>query len=290
MLICNKTKLAAAGLANPPKTWVEWAADAKLMTGNGEYGVVQRGARDYSMMYGYAPGYFAYMDSDLDPNGKPVFNSPAAVEYTQLYGDTLRQYGPPGQTQLGWDMVVANMASGQVGCTVDDMAFADTYENPAKSKVAGQMVYGNPPAGPTGNIRIPVWYWAWSINAKAVHSNAAWLFLQWATSKPVMAVVSAQQHAMIPVRKSTWESPAMMEITKTWGNYRQAVDDSRQYWGNFYTVQPGMVAMTGPWVVAIQQTVQGDMTAQAALDAAVVESEKILKDAGFYEKLAAQKK
>lgn len=50
-----------------------------------------------------------------------------------------------------------------------------------------------------------------------------------------------------------------------------------------------MVAMTGPWVVAIQQTVQGDMTAQAALDAAVIESEKILKDAGFYEKLPLKK-
>lgn len=289
MLICNKDKLAKAGLANPPKTWTEWAADAKLMTGNGEYGVVQRGARDYSLMYGYAPGYFAYMENDLDANGKPVFNSPAAVEYTQLYGDTLRQYGPPGQTQIGWDMVVANMASGQVGCTIDDMAFADTYENPAKSKVAGHMVYGNPPAGPTGHVRIPVWYWAWSINAKAVHGDAAWLFLQWATSKPVMGVVSAQQHAMLPVRKSTWDGKGIVDITKDWGNYREAVDASRQYWGNFYTVQPGMVAMTGPWVVAIQQTVQGDMTAQAALDAAVIESEKILKDAGFYDKLAKQK-
>ena len=289
MLICNKKKLEAAGLSGPPKTWVEWAEYAAKMTGNGEYGVVQRGARDYSLMYGYAPGFFAYSERDLDENGKPVYNCPACAEYTQLYGDTLRKYGPPGQTQIGWDMVVANMASGQVGCTIDDMAFADTYENPEKSKVAGQMVYGNPPAGPTGKIRIPVWYWAWSINSKAVHPNAAWLFLQWATSKPVMKVVSAEQHAMIPVRKSTWEGEGIMAITKDWGNYREAVDASRQYWGNFYTVHPGMVAITGPWVIAVQQTVQGDKTAQEALDAAVIESEKILKDAGFYEKLAAQK-
>jgi multiple sugar transport system substrate-binding protein len=289
MLICNKDKLAKAGLAGPPKTWDEWAADAEKMTGNGEYGVVQRGSRDYSLMYGYAPGFFAYSKTDLDENGKPVYNCPECVKYTQLYGDTLRKFGPPGQTQIGWDMVVANMASGQVGCTIDDMAFADTYENAAKSKVAGKMIYGNPPAGPTGDIRIPVWYWAWSVNKKAVHPDAAWLFLQWATSKPVMKIVSACQHAMIPVRKSTWEGEGIMNITKDWGNYRDAVDKSRQYWGNFYTVSPQMVAMTGPWVVAIQETVQGDKTAKDALDAAVAESEKILKDAGFYEKLAAQK-
>lgn len=290
MLICNKKKLEAAGFKDAPKTWDEWADAAKKMTVNGEYGVVQRGSRDYSMMYGYAPGFFAYSERDLDENGKPVYNCPECAKYTQLYGDTLRQYGPPGQTQIGWDMVVANMATGTTGCTIDDMAFADTYENPEKSKVAGQMIYANPPAGPTGKIRIPVWYWAWSINSKAFHPDAAWLFLEWATSKQVMAVVSAEQHAMIPVRKSTWEGERIVNITKDWGNYRAAVDASREYWGNFYTVSPQMVAMTGPWVVAIQQVVQGDKTAQAALDAAVVESEKILKDAGFYDRLAAQKK
>jgi multiple sugar transport system substrate-binding protein len=289
MLICNKDKLAKAGLSGPPKTWTEWADAAKKMTGDGEYGVVQRGSRDYSLMYGYAPGFFAYSERDLDENGMPVYNCEKCAEYTQLYGDTLRQYGPPGQTNIGWDGVVANMASGATGCTIDDMAFADTYENPEKSKVAGKMVYGNPPAGPTGEVRIPVWYWAWSINSKAVHPDAAWLFLQWATSKPVMAVVSAEQHAMIPVRKSTWEGERIVAITKDWGNYREAVDASRQYWGNFYTVTPQMVAMTGPWVIAIQQTILGEKTAKDALDAAVIESEKIMRDAGFYEKFASKK-
>jgi multiple sugar transport system substrate-binding protein len=162
------------------------------------------------------------------------------------------------------------------------MAFADIYENPESSQIAGNVVYANPPAGPTGEIRIPVWYWAWSINEASSNPDAAWLFLQWATSKPVMTVVSAEQNAMIPVRKSVWESPDMKEITKGWGNYREVVDSSRQYWGNFYTVQPNMVAMTGPWVVAIQEVILGSKTAQEALDAAVIESEKILREAGMY--------
>jgi len=284
MLICNKQLLDEAGLAGPPTTWTEWADYAKKMTINGHYGVVQRGARDYSLMYGYAPGFFAYGAQDLDANGKPAFNSAAGVEYTQLYGDTLRQYGPPGQTNIGWDNVVANMAAGNAGCTVDDMAFADTYENPEKSQFAGSFVYGNPPAGPGGEIKIPVWYWAWSINSNSSRKDAAWLFLQWATSSQVMTVVSAQQHAMLPVRQSVWESEQMVEITKDWGNYREAVDASRQYWGNFYTVSPNMVAMTGPWVDAIQSTILGDKTAQEALDEAAVKTEQVLTDAGFYTK------
>ena len=99
-----------------------------------------------------------------------------------------------------------------------------------------------------------------------------------------MTVVSAQQHAMIPVRQSVWESDEMRAITADWGNYREVVDASRQYWGNFYTVEPNMTAMTAPWVDAIQSTILGDKTAQDALDAAVVQSEKILSDAGFYNK------
>jgi multiple sugar transport system substrate-binding protein len=284
MMICNQEKLDEAGLPGPPTTWEEWAEYAEAMTGDGEYGVVQRGARDYSLMYGYAPGFFAYAQYDLDPETLvPVFNCPECAEYTQLYGDTLRNFGPPGQTNIGWDGVISNMAAGTTGCTIDDMAFADTYENPEASQIAGKVVYSNPPAGPQGDIRIPVWYWAWSINAASSHPDAAWLFLEWATSKPVMTVVSAEQHAMLPVRASVWESEDMIAITEDWGNYREAIDGSREYWGNFYTVQPHMVAMTGPWVVAIQETILGEQTAQEALDAAVIESEKILQEAGLYD-------
>jgi len=176
MLMCNKEILENAGLPGPPTTWEEWAEYAEAMTGDGNYGVVQRGARDYSLMYGYAPGFFAYSDRDLDENLKPVFNCEACAEYTQLYGDTLRLYGPPGQTNIGWDGVIANMISGTVGCTVDDMAFVgDNYENPDASQVVGKMVYGNPPAGPTGEIKIPVWQWSWSINSATSRPEAAWL-------------------------------------------------------------------------------------------------------------------
>jgi multiple sugar transport system substrate-binding protein len=284
MLICNKKLLAEAGLSEPPKTWTEWAEYAEKMTINGHFGVVQRGARDYSLMYGYAPGFFAYGAADLDASGKPAYNSALGVEYTQLYGDTLRQYGPPGQTNIGWDGVVGNMAAGNAGCTVDDMAFADTYENPEKSQFAGNFVYANPPAGPGGEIKIPVWYWAWAINSASSRKDAAWLFLEWATSSQVMTVVTAEQHAMLPVRKSVWESDEMRAITQPWGNYREAVDASRQYWGNFYTVSPNMVAQTGPWVDAIQTVILGDKTAQQALDEAAAKTETVLRDAGFYDK------
>jgi len=284
MLMCNKAILENAGLPGPPTTWVEWAEYAEAMTGDGNFGVVQRGARDYSLMYGYAPGFFAYSDRDLDDDLKPVFNCAACAEYTQLYGDTLRLYGPPGQTNIGWDGVIANMISGTVGCTVDDMAFVgDNYENPEASQVVGKMVYANPPAGPTGEIKIPVWQWSWSINSATSRPEAAWLFMQWATSSPVMTVASVQQRSMLPVRKSVWESPEIVEITKDWGNFREAIDASRPYWGNFYTVQPNMVAMTSPWVVAIQEVILGEKDAQTALNDAAVAAEKILADAGMYD-------
>jgi hypothetical protein len=44
-----------------------------------------------------------------------------------------------------------------------------------------------------------------------------------------------------------------------------------------------MVAMTDPWVVAVQETILGEKTAQEALDIAVVETENILAEAGMYD-------
>ena len=74
------------------------------------------------------------------------------------------------------------------------------------------------------------------------------------------------------VRQSVWESEEMIEITGDWGNYREAVDASREYWGNFYTVHPNMVAMTDPWVVAVQETILGEKTAQEVADCVAVKA------------------
>ena len=263
------------------------------MTGNDEYGVVQRGARDYSLMYGYAPGFFAYGAADLDSNLKPVFNSPAAVEYTQLYGDTLRKYGPPGQTNVGWDQVVGDMASGTIGCTVDDMAFADTYENPAKSKIAGKTVYANPPAGPGGAIKIPVWYWALSLPSKSTSHGCSLAVHGMGDQRQTMKVVTAQQHAMIPVRKSIWEDPAMVDITKELGQLPRDYRCLAPILGQLLHRLAADGDETGPWVIAIQQTILGEKTAKGALDAAVsefgedAEGCRLLREAGSTEEVSS---
>ena len=94
---------------------------------------------------------------------------------------------------------------------------------------------------------------------------------------------------MLPVRKSVWEDPACghhQELGQLPRGCRQPPANTR---GNFYTVSPQMVTETGPWVIAIQQTILGEKTAKDALDQAVEESEKMLKEpasteAGLYKK------
>ena len=94
ILFYNKDMFDAAGLSYPTKdwTWVEFLNAAQKLT-------IRDG--DKTTQYGWAAGgwwpwwmSFIYMNGGavLDAQGKPVFNSPAAVEAIQFYNDLVYKY------------------------------------------------------------------------------------------------------------------------------------------------------------------------------------------------------
>jgi multiple sugar transport system substrate-binding protein len=94
ILFYNKDMFDAAGLSYPTKdwTWTEFLNAAQKLT-------IRDG--DKTTQYGWAAGgwwpwwmSFIYMNGGavLDAQGKPVFNSPAAVEAIQFYNDLVYKY------------------------------------------------------------------------------------------------------------------------------------------------------------------------------------------------------
>jgi len=87
----------------------------------------------------------------------------------------------------------------------DASVFKVNVEDPTKSSVAGKVGYGVFPKGPVAQSPYS-FVWGLSIPASSKNKEAAWYFVQWATSK-------AQNLALlqkgVPVaRMSPWQDPA----------------------------------------------------------------------------------
>src|SRR5690606_13217998 len=70
--------------------------------------------------------------------------------------------------------------AGRVAMVQEGAVFGGTFNNPDTSQVAGNIDTFTLPAGPAGAF-VPYNTHGWSIAANSKATDAAWLFVQWAT-------------------------------------------------------------------------------------------------------------
>jgi len=167
---------------NPPKTMAELESQAKALHGPpGMYGFVARGLKNANatpwawVIYSMGADY-------LTKDGKSAINSPAWVKAMEWYSGMLRQYAPPGVVNFNWYECSASFMQGQVGIYYDGVNFANQFEDKEKSKIAGKVGYAVLPSGPGGH-HAPTFTNAMAVSAQSKNKEAAYLFIQWATSK-----------------------------------------------------------------------------------------------------------
>jgi len=203
LLYYRKDLFDAAGL-KPPKTLDELEAAAKkLHNPPAVYGFVSRG-RKTQAPYSWAHWLYAYGGSWLTADGKPGINTPAAVGATEQYVRVLRTYGDPGLTDNGPMEVQTQFLQGRAAMIVDTLAWAGIFSDPTKSKVAGKWAGAAAPAG-QGGASYELWSWSLALSPYSEKQKAAWLFIQWATTKEKQR--DFQQRSFPMPRRSAWLDP-----------------------------------------------------------------------------------
>jgi multiple sugar transport system substrate-binding protein len=234
MLISNKLLVERAGIA-PPKTMAELEAAAKKITKKdaGIYGVALRGRRATSAGV-FANVLYSMGGTWLDKQGNPALNTPEAVAAFELWGRLLREYGPPGAVNHHFTEVNSLLMAGKVGLTIEASIFASLYEDPEKSKIAGQVGYHLIPAGPGGS-RPVIAGWGVAMYAKSTKKEAAWAFMQWASGKDVlMDIAIAGQGSP---RTSVWNSAKYKSATRVPRDWQETLVQSLKV-GNPFLVPP----------------------------------------------------
>lgn len=275
-----------------PHTWDDVIEAAKATTkdtdGDGEidqYGILTRGASSWTSMFGgYSNLFYSWGALDFDENMKPVVNSEAGIEATEMWVDLVQTAAPPDVTDYQWYQVSQGFASGNAAMVIDcDWWAAATYEQPDISQVAGDLAYATTPPGPDGEKVQDIWFWSLGINGASYKKDAAWLFVQWATSEPVMRLATLEHNNWNPPRESVWNDPEVVAVTEQWANYREVVEENRLNAKVPHAVNPLIAAVGDAWWGNVQDAILGTITVEEALDNAAKEMYNIMERGGYYE-------
>lgn len=277
-----------------PHTWEDIYTACKATTkdtdGDGEidqYGIVSRGATTWASTFGgYSNIFFSYGATDFDENMIPATASEKGIAATELWAKILQECAPPGITDLQWFQAKQAFASGQAAIMIDcDWFAAATYEHPDRSEVAGKIGYALTPPGPDGKRVEDLWFWGLGMNPKGYHKDAAWLFMQWATSKPVLLKATTDFQNWNPSRQSVWEHPDVVKMSEAWGNgaFREVVTKNRDYAQIPFAVSPYLFTTQEAWWRNVQDIILGNVTAEEGLKNADEEMYQILEEAGVYD-------
>jgi len=135
----------------------------------------------------------------------PVLDTPEAIAAADFFAKVVRDYGPDGAISYTYDQVVATLKAGRANYSTNGQIFI-VQMGAKDSKVAQTCNFSMCPAGPKG--RFPgVATHGWGIPSGAKNKDAAWQFITWAMSKPVLRQMVVESGYSSITRRSLIDSP-----------------------------------------------------------------------------------
>lgn len=199
--------LEAAGLEVPETLDELEEAIATLHDPDGGvYGIAMRGSR-VPLVTQLSSFLYSYGADFQDEDGNASIDTPEAIEAIELYGDLLRQYGPPGVTNMGWVEASALFAQGKAAFYIDADSQAYTFLDPANSSVVDTVGFAQFPEGPAGSKFYNIVPQTVGINEFSQKKDAAWAFIKWVTNEENTKWL-LENETVPGARLSAWEDDA----------------------------------------------------------------------------------
>ena len=144
------------------------------------------------------------------PDGKPGLCQAATLPGLETYAKLLKDYGPPGALNHTFTQVVELLGQGRIGMTYESSnEFSNIMRFPNRANDLG--VKPSPPGRATGINKPVVIGWGLSVSPNSKKQDAAWMFVQWATSPEVEARLV--QAGVAPPRTSVFNGAAFKAWT-----------------------------------------------------------------------------
>lgn len=280
LLFYNSCMLEEAGFDGPPETWDELKdVYGPALTKDGKYAYALQSKRNETQSAdSFARMLWPFGGSFLDED----FRSNLMSEESQAglkFRQDLMQYMPEGIVSYDHAEAVNGLAQGDVAMLTEWSAFYSTLKSPETSKVADCLKIAPEPMGPDG--RKPAlggFSLAVASQADEDEKAAAWLFIQWITSKA--NALTYLEKGGVPARQSVYEMDGIAEqfdfvpaLVESW---QDGVPEFRPRFAEW----PEITEIVQEWGTRMML---GEVTTEEGAEEIGTRMEAVLEQAGYYD-------
>jgi len=279
LLFYNRCMIEEASFDGPPETWMELKDTyGPALTKDGKHVFALQSKRNETQSAdSFARVLWPFGGSFLDDN----FRSNLLSEESQMglkFRQDLMQYMPEGIVAYDHAETVNAFAQGDVAMITEWSAFYSTVVSPETSAVADCVEIAPEPMGPAG--RKPAlggFSLAVASQADEAEQAAAWLFIQWATSK-----ANAREYLErggVPARQSAYADPALAETYKFIPALVESWQDGVPEFRPRFAEWPEITEIVQEWGTKMML---GEVTTEEGAQEIGSRMEEVLEAAGYY--------
>ncbi|WP_035872343.1 extracellular solute-binding protein [Cucumibacter marinus] len=219
----------------------------------------------------------------FDEDWNPTFNSEAGVRTVNWFKDLYDANAvPAGVLNYLWDDTGLGFASGTVALNLDWAGWAAFFNDPANSKVAGDVGIVRAPKGVGGKRAGWAGSHTFSITETCDNTDAAVSFITFLTDHDRQMIEARK--GLLPTRTQVWKD-VKAEFEAEGNDFQAEVVDTYSLSMSEDAFTPPLIE---PWIEVsneiwprLQAAILGEKTPQEALDEAAAEARLIMEDAGY---------
>jgi multiple sugar transport system substrate-binding protein len=286
--ISYNQKMFEKAKVEPPKNLDELLASAAKLTKDlgGPYGVGVRGSRSWATIHpGFLSGYSNFGQRDFtvaDGKLKAAMNTPESKAFHKQWVQMIQDSGPKNWSTYTWYQVGTDLGAG-ASAMIFDADILGYFMNGGDNKEKGNIAYAPFAANPKASAPTPnVWIWSLAMSNYSAQKDAAWYFIQWATSTEHDLFGAQKMDFVNPVRASVWKDEMFRKrIDTSYPGYLNQHDVSAPGAKIYFTAQPLFFDLTTQWAETLQKMVAKEIQVDEGLDQLAANIDKQLKDAGL---------
>lgn len=274
VLAYRKDIFAKHGL-QPPDTYEQFAKALRTLKDKEGIGALaSRGQAGHQCVHAWLLHLNPLGGRVFDDQWRPAFNDAKGVAALKFLQEVVAT-GPAGVPGFGQGESNTAFLQGQAAMYLDSTSLVGVVKDPARSKVVDKVSWALHPAGAKRSSQSGGLGLAIPKNAK--NADAAFLLLQWLTSKTQDKAVTRQGGA--PTRNSTMTDVDLVRQNPEFIVFKEALKYSNPDWRPIIAVWDKInVQALG---VGISEALTGKKTAEAALNDMVPQVTQIMREAGY---------
>lgn len=267
----------------PPETWDQVKDQAMFFADAPNFYGTQYVGKDEAITGRFYEMLVANGGALFDEDWNPTFNSEAGVMTVQWFKDLYDAKAvPAGVLNYLWDDTGLGFASGTVALNLDWAGWASFFNDPANSKVAGDIGLVRAPKGAGGKRTGWSGSHSFSITETCDNVDAAASFVTFLTDHDQQMVEARK--GLLPTRTQVW-ADAKKEFADAGNDFLVTVFDTYKVSMSEDAFTPPLIE---PWIEVsneiwprLQAAILGEMEIKAALDEAAEATRTIMEDAGY---------